>query len=52
MNIHVEMHVLLLNLFVNVKSWLCMCTLVGSSPCSIIPLLGIAHPVVGKYFKY
>ena len=22
----------------------------GSSPCRRIPLLGIAHPVVGKYF--
>ena len=24
------------------------CTLVGSNPCRIIPLLGIAHPVKGK----
>ena len=23
----------------------------GSSPCRRIPLLGIAHPVVGKYFQ-
>ena len=29
----------------------CMCTQVGSSPCRRIPLLGIAHPVVGKYFQ-
>ena len=29
----------------------CMCTSVGSSPCKRIHLLGIAHPVVGKYFQ-
>ena len=23
----------------------------GSSPCRRIPLLGIAHPIVGKYFQ-
>ena len=28
-----------------------MCTEVESSPCKRIPLLGIAHPVVGKYFQ-
>ena len=28
----------------------CMCTLVGSNPCRIIPLLGIAHPIDGKLF--
>ena len=26
----------------------CMSTKVGSNPCRIIPLLGIAHPVKGK----
>ena len=25
-----------------------MCTKVGSSPCRRLPLLGIAHPVVGQ----
>ena len=29
----------------------CMCTYVGSSPCRIIHLLGIAHPIVRKYFQ-
>ena len=29
----------------------CMCTYVGSSPCRRIHLLGIADPVVGKYFQ-
>ena len=29
----------------------CMCTYVGSSPCRGFSLLGIAHPVVGKYFQ-
>ena len=24
----------------------------GSNPCRIIPLLGIAYPVEGNYFKY
>ena len=28
----------------------CMCTQVGSNPCRIIPLLGIAHPVEGTLF--
>ena len=28
-----------------------MCTQVGSSPCRRIPLLGIAHLIVGKYFQ-
>ena len=29
----------------------CMCTQVGSNPCRIIPLLGIAHPVERKLFQ-
>ena len=29
----------------------CMCTKVWSSPRRKIPLLGIAHPVMGKYFQ-
>ena len=24
----------------------------GSSPCRRIPLLGIAHPIVGKHFQF
>ena len=28
-----------------------MCTKVESSPCMRFSLLGIAHPVVGKYFQ-
>ena len=28
-----------------------MCTFVGSIPCRRLPLLGIAHPVVGKTFQ-
>ena len=50
MSIHVEMHMLLLNVFVMIESWHFMCTQVGSSPCRRIPLLGIAHLVVGKCF--
>ena len=33
---------------VMIESWHCMCTYVGSSSCRRIPLLGIAHPVMGK----
>ena len=51
MSIHVEIHMLLLNVFVMIESWHCMCTYVGSSPCRRIPLSGIDHPVVGKYFS-
>ena len=51
MSIHVEMHMLLLNVFVMIESWHCKCTYVGSNLYRRIPLLGIAYPVVGKYFS-
>ena len=51
MSIHVEMHTLLLNVFVVIESWHCMCTKVRSSPCKRIPLLGISYLVMGKYFS-
>ena len=40
------MYMFLPNVFMNVKSWHCMCTYVGSSPCRRIHLLGIVHVAI------
>ena len=50
MNIHVEIYLSLVSVFVNVKSWHYMCTWVGSNPCRTIPVMGIGHHIV-KIFQ-
>ena len=56
---HEDIPCMTYDIHVDIFTWMCMgwfdhCmnTLVGSSPCKILSLLGFAHPVVGPPFRY
>ena len=48
---HVDIWVGMCKFLLECVKWHCMCTYVESSPCRNYSLLGIAHLVVGPYFK-